>query len=341
MTPDNEPILVTGVAGFIGRAIAERLLEAGRPVVGTDYLEGAPDKELAAARLQTLDRRPGFSYYNVDLADRAASDALFRHIRPGLIAHMAARAGVRASIEEPHAFSRSNLEGFLNVLEGCRHGDCRHLVYASSSSVYGSRSEAPFRESEAADHPVSFYAATKRANELMAHSYTHLFGFPATGVRFFTVYGPWGRPDMAVFLFTKAIIEGQPITLYEGGSLERDFTYIDDVAEAVTRLLDHPPHRLGEADEGVEIGPHRAAAPHRVLNIGNRRAVRVRELVDIIERAVGRPAQIRALPMLPSDVPLTAADTDAIEAIAGFQPDTPLEEGVREFVDWYRAFYGV
>lgn len=338
---DTGPIILTGVAGFIGRAIAERLLDQGIAVTGVDYLEGAPDKPLAAARLQTLDRKRGFTYYNVDLADRAASDALFRLIRPAIVLHMAARAGVRASIEDPHAFSRSNLEGFLNVLEGCRHGDCRHLVYASSSSVYGARSNAPFLESEAADHPVSFYAATKRANELMAHSYAHLFGFPATGVRFFTVYGPWGRPDMAVFMFTKAIIEGTPITLYEGGALERDFTYIDDVAEAVVRLVGHPPRPLGEGDEGVELGPHRAAAPCRVLNIGNRQTVRVRRLVEIIEQAVGKTAQIRALPMLPSDVPMTAANTDAIEKIAGFQPDTPLESGIERFVEWYRGFYGV
>lgn len=334
---DLKPILVTGVAGFIGRALTDRLLDAGIPVVGVDSVDSPLVPELAEARLATLRNRPGFRLEQIDLADRAASDAVFRDVRPGVVLHLAARAGVRASMEQPHAYTRSNVEGFLNVLEGCRHGDTAHLIYASSSSVYGVRSEAPFAETDPVDHPISLYAATKRANELMAHSYSHLFGIPTTGLRFFTVYGPYGRPDMAVYMFTKAIFEGTPITLYEGGALLRDFTYVDDIVESMVRLIDKPPVTGAEA----EARPDRAAAPYRLFNIGNQRAVRVRELVSLIEEAVGKKAVIRSLPMPPSDVPMTCATTGELEAVVGFQPETPLREGVGRFVDWYRGFWNL
>lgn len=333
----SKPVLVTGVAGFIGRAFADRLLGQGIEVVGVDSLESPLLPELSEARLGTLRNRPGFTFEKVDLADRAASDELFRAHRPEVIVHLAARAGVRASMEDPHAYTRANIEGFLNVLEAARHGEVKHLVYASSSSVYGARSEAPFAETDAVDHPVSLYAATKRANELMAHSYSHLYGIPTTGLRFFTVYGPYGRPDMAVYLFTKAVFEGTPITLYEGGSLLRDFTYIDDIVEGMARLMPHAP--TGEEDG--EARPDRSAAPYRLFNIGNQDAVRVRDLLALIEEAAGRKAVVRSLPMPPSDVPMTCASTEELSALTGFAPSTPLKEGVARFVDWYRGFYGV
>ncbi len=333
----STPILVTGVAGFIGRALADRLLTGGFSVVGVDSLESPLEPKLTEARLGSLRNRPGFTFEQIDLADRAASDALFRAVRPEVILHLAARAGVRASMEEPHAYTRANVEGFLNVLEGARNGDVKHLVYASSSSVYGSRAEAPFAEADPVDHPISLYAATKRANELMAHSYSHLFGIPTTGLRFFTVYGPYGRPDMAVYMFTKAVFEGKPITLYEGGSLLRDFTYVDDIVESIVRLMDQPP----APDAETRARPDRAAAPYRLLNIGNQHAVRVRELVSLIEEAVGKKAVIRALPMPLSDVPMTCANTEELSSLVGFHPETPLKDGVARFVDWYRGFYAV
>ncbi len=333
----EKPILVTGVAGFIGRAFADRLLGQGIAVVGVDSLENPLLPELSEARLGTLRNRPGFTFEKVDLADRAASDELFRTHRPDVIVHLAARAGVRASMEQPHAYTRANVEGFLNVLEAARNGDARHLIYASSSSVYGARSEAPFSETDAVDHPVSLYAATKRANELMAHSYSHLYGIPTTGLRFFTVYGPYGRPDMAVYMFTKAVFEGTPITLYEGGSLLRDFTYVDDIVEGMARLIPHAP--VGEDAEDAR--PDRAAAPYRLFNIGNQDAVRVRDLVFYIEEAAGKKAVIRSLPMPLSDVPMTCATTEELSALTGFEPSTPLKEGVARFVQWYRGFYGV
>ncbi|MGQ4275128.1 NAD-dependent epimerase/dehydratase family protein [Terrihabitans sp. B22-R8] len=328
------PLLLTGVAGFIGRALADRLLEAGHEIVGVDSLEAPVDPRLKETRLATLEGRPGFRFAQIDLAEREATERLFGDLRPKHVIHLAARAGVRASMEEPHAYTRSNVEAFLNVLEGCRHTGCGHLVYASSSSVYGARSEAPFSERDPVDHPVSLYAATKRANELMAHSYAHLYGVPTTGLRFFTVYGPYGRPDMAVYGFTKAVMEGRPIILYEDGTLLRDFTYVDDIVEGIARLIDHPPS--GDADGGSR--PDRAAAPYRVLNIGNRNAVPVREMLAMIEEAVGREAIIRSQPMPLADVPMTCAATSELEAITGFQPQTPLREGIRRFVAWYRAF---
>lgn len=333
----TSPVLVTGVAGFIGRALADRLLERGIAVAGIDSMESPIEPALSRARLATLEGRPGFTFDKVDLADRAATEVLFRRLRPEFVLHMAARAGVRASMEYPHAYTRANVEGFLNVLEGCRNGDIRHLVYASSSSVYGSRAEAPFSERDAVDHPVSLYAATKRANELMAHSYAHLYRVPATGLRFFTVYGPYGRPDMAAHMFTKAVFEGTPITLYEGGALLRDFTYIDDIVEGVVRLMDKPPAAQPEG----EARPDTGTGPYRVYNIGNQQAVPVRELVTLIEQAVGKKAVVRALPMPPSDVPMTCATTEQLGTAVGFHPRTPLKDGVERFVDWYRGFYGV
>jgi UDP-glucuronate 4-epimerase len=336
--PPDEPLLVTGVAGFIGHALTERLLSAGHRVVGVDSLDSPIDPALSRARLDTLLNRPGFRFEHLDLAELAPTDALFRDVRPARVVHLAARAGVRASMEDPHAYTRANVEGFLNVLEGCRNGDCDHLIYASSSSVYGVRAEAPFSEADPVDHPVSLYAATKRANELMAHSYAHLYGIPTTGLRFFTVYGPYGRPDMAVYMFTKAVFEGTPITLFEGGALERDFTYIDDIVEGIARLLPVAPAPGGDPETSR---PDRSSAPYRICNIGNSQPVRVRELVTLIEAAAGRRAKVRSLPMPVSDVPLTSASTDELAELVGFKPHTSLADGVERFVAWYRAYHGL
>lgn len=333
-------ILVTGAAGFIGFHLCQRLLDRGDTVTGLDNLNAYYDPALKQARLDLLQGRQGFSFARQDLEDGEAMAALFARHRPQRVVHLAAQAGVRHSIDNPAAYVQSNLVGFGHVLEGCRHGGVTHLVYASSSSVYGGNTRLPFSEDQGVDHPVSLYAASKKANELMAHTYSHLYGLPATGLRFFTVYGPWGRPDMALFRFTQAILAGEPIDLYNHGEMVRDFTYIDDIVEGVVRVLDRP----ATADPDFDADhphPGRSWAPHRLFNIGNASPTPLLTYVEALEQALDRPAQRRLLPLQPGDVPATAADTRALEAWTGFRPATPVHEGVARFVAWYRAFYQV
>jgi UDP-glucuronate 4-epimerase len=330
-------ILVTGAAGFIGYHVARRLLELGREVVGIDNLNDYYDPRLKRARCAQLARSSRFRFERVDIADRDAMARLFAAHGFGDVVHLAAQAGVRYSLDHPHAYADANLTGFLNVLEGCRHVGCRHLVYASSSSVYGANSRMPFRTSDNVDHPLSLYGATKKANELMAHAYAHLFGVPATGLRFFTVYGPWGRPDMAMWLFTEAISAGKPIKLFNHGNMRRDFTFIDDAVEAVVRLIDRPP-AASPGWSADDPDPATSAAPWRVYNIGNSRPVEVNEVVRLIERAVGKKAVRELLPMQPGDVPETYADTAPLEAAVGFAPKTPIAQGIERFVAWHREY---
>jgi UDP-glucuronate 4-epimerase len=335
MTAD--PILVTGAAGFIGFHVARRLVGAGRTVVGLDSLNAYYDPKLKLARLERLASSPGFSFHKLDLADRAGMADLFAAHRFATVVHLGAQAGVRHSLIDPHAYADANLTGFLNVLEGCRHSGCRHLLYASSSSVYGANARLPFRTTDNVDHPLSLYGATKKANELMAHAYAHLFGLPATGLRFFTVYGPWGRPDMAMWLFAAAIAAGTPIRLFNHGRMRRDFTFIDDAVEAVVRLIDKVP--AGDpAWSADDPDPATSRAPWRVYNIGNNKPVEVTEVVSLIERAVGKPAIRKLEPMQPGDVTETCADIDDLAAAVGFAPKTPIAEGVGRFVDWYRRY---
>jgi len=335
-----DPILVTGAAGFIGFHVAQRLLAEGRHVVGIDNLNAYYDPSLKQARLDELAKHQAFRFIKVDLADRAGMAALFAEHRFPHVVHLAAQAGVRHSLVDPHAYADANLTGFLNVLEGCRHAKSRHLVYASSSSVYGANTQMPFSTAQNVDHPLSLYGATKKANELMAHAYAHLFGVPATGLRFFTVYGPWGRPDMAMWLFTDAILAGRPIKLFNHGNMRRDFTYVDDVSEAVVRLVDRPPG--GDASwSGERPDPATSRGPWRVYNIGNHTPVEVPEVVRLIEEAVGKKAARELVPMQPGDVPETCADVDDLRRDVGFVPATTIADGVRRFVAWYRAFHKV
>ena len=331
------PVLVTGAAGFIGFHVGRRLLEQERRVVGLDNLNDYYDPALKRARLAELARHPAFHFDQIDIADRAAVAALFAAHRFPRVVHLAAQAGVRHSLLDPHAYADANLVGFLNVLEGCRNAGSAHLLYASSSSVYGGNTATPFATSANVDHPLSLYGATKKANELMAHAYAHLFRLPATGLRFFTVYGPWGRPDMAIWLFTEAILNGRPIRLFNQGQMRRDFTYVDDVVEAVVRLIDRP--AAGDpAWSGAAPDPSSSSAPWRVYNIGNHAAVEVTDVVRLIEDALGKKATRELLPMQPGDVPETCADVADLEAAVGFSPKTPIAEGVRRFVDWFRAY---
>jgi UDP-glucuronate 4-epimerase len=320
-------VLLTGVAGFIGSHVAHRLLERGDAVVGLDNLNSYYDVALKEARLQRLQARTGFRFVRADVEDRGTVSALFAKETPERVIHLAAQAGVRYSLVNPHAYVDSNLVGFLNVLEGCRRENIEHLVYASSSSVYGGSMQFPFQEAHKVDHPVSLYAATKKANELMAHSYTHLFGVRTSGLRFFTVYGPWGRPDMALFMFTKAMLAGEPIDVFNNGAMTRDFTYVDDVVESVIRVLDRPP----------VSSDHEAA--YRVLNVGNGRPTTLGAYIDALESALGISAVRRYLPMQAGDVPATFADTTELETLTGFRPGTSVEEGVARFVEWYRAYH--
>ncbi|MEM7812503.1 MAG: NAD-dependent epimerase [Planctomycetota bacterium] len=341
---DDTPVLVTGAAGFIGARAAELLLAGGRDVVGLDDLNPYYDVRLKHARLDRVREGAGraggtFEFVECGVEDRPRMAELFRSRGFGAVVHLAAQAGVRHSLKDPHAYVDSNVVGFMNVLEGCRHHGVGHLVYASSSSVYGGNTTIPFSEHGPADHPLSIYAATKRANELMAHSYSHLFGLPATGLRFFTVYGPWGRPDMAMFLFTERILAGKPIDVFNHGDMRRDFTYIDDVAESVVRVVDHLP-TPGEPD-AVEADPSLGTGPSRVYNIGNHTPVELTRLIEVLEEALGRPAERNLLPMQPGDVPATYAEVADLSAAVGFAPDTPIEEGVGRFVAWYRGYYGV
>lgn len=332
--------LVTGAAGFIGYHVCERLLARGDAVVGVDNLNEYYDPTLKQARLDRLSQQPAFRFARVELSDPPAVDALFAGERFPRVIHLAAQAGVRYSVSHPHAYAASNMAGFLSVLESCRHHGVEHLTFASSSSVYGLNSTIPFSEQQNVDHPVSLYAATKKANELMAHSYAHLYGLRATGLRFFTVYGPWGRPDMAYFLFTKAILEGRPIQVFNHGKMRRDFTYIDDVVEGVVRVSDRPAtpsHRWSGADPDPATSP----APYRLYNIGNNRPSELMELIEAVERAVGRTAQKTLLPMQPGDVPTTCADIGALSREFGYRAGTPLDVGIARFVAWYREYYGV
>ncbi|HEY6254945.1 MAG TPA: NAD-dependent epimerase [Xanthobacteraceae bacterium] len=334
-----EPILVTGAAGFIGFAFAQHLLAAGRTVIGVDSVNDYYDPALKEARLAKLGAYPGFTFHRLDLADRAATEKLFASRRFPRVVHLAAQAGVRYSLQNPHAYLDANLAGFLNVLEGCRASGTQHLIYASSSSVYGANTRLPFSVHDNVDHPISLYAATKKANELMAHAYSKLYGLPATGLRFFTVYGPWYRPDMALFLFTKAILAGRPIRLFNHGRMRRDFTYVDDVVVAMERLLDRPP--AGDPNwSGDAPDPSASAAPWRIYNIGNNRSVEITEVVDLLERALGRKAVKELVEMQPGDVPETCADIDDLMRDVGFKPATPIEEGIARFVAWYREFHG-
>jgi UDP-glucuronate 4-epimerase len=336
---DGPPVLVTGAAGFIGFHLADRLLAEGVPVLGVDSLNAYYDVRLKQARLARLEGRAGFAFEHLDLAGRDTVASLFDRHRPRHVAHLAAQAGVRYSIENPHAYADANLTGFLNVLEGCRHHGVAHLVYASSSSVYGGNHKLPFSVADSVDHPVSLYAATKKANELMAHSYSHLYGLSATGLRFFTVYGPWGRPDMAYWLFAEAILDGRAIKVFNQGAMARDFTYVDDVVEALCRLL--PQAAIADpAFDRAAPAPGRSWAPHRIYNIGNHRREKLMDMIAVIERALGTTAQKEFLPMQPGDVVETWADVADLEAAVGYSPDTPLAEGLGRFVAWYRDWRG-
>ncbi|MFP4126783.1 MAG: NAD-dependent epimerase/dehydratase family protein [Alphaproteobacteria bacterium] len=332
MTASSSAVLVTGVAGFIGFHFARSLLGLGVPVVGVDNLTPYYDPALKRARLAELDGAPGFRFEALDLADRTAAAALFAELRPQRVVHLAAQAGVRYSLEAPMAYVDANLTGTASVLEGCRHHGCRHLVFASTSSVYGGNTKLPFKETDPVDHPVSLYAATKRANELMAHTYAHLYGLPATGLRFFTVYGPWGRPDMAYFSFAEAIRAGRPIRLFNHGAMRRDFTYVDDVVAAMVRLLDAPP---AAADRRA---PDRSSAPFRLYNIGNHSPVPLRDFLAILEDRLGARAIVEEAPMQPGDVEATFADVEALRTAVGFAPTTPLADGLTRFVDWFDAW---
>jgi len=334
------PVLVTGAAGFIGFHLAERLLGAGVPVVGIDNLSPYYDVGLKEARLALLGQHAGFAFEPLDLADRAGLAGLFARHGFRHVVNLAAQAGVRHSIENPHAYGEANLTGFLNLLEACREARVAHLVYASSSSVYGGNRRMPFSVHDNVDHPVSLYAATKKAGELMAHSYAHLYGLPATGLRFFTVYGPWGRPDMAYFVFTKAILEGRPIRLFNHGRIERDFTYVDDIVEGVARLIPLAPAPDAEFD-ALAPDPGRSWAPHRLYNIGNARPEKLTDMIAILEALIGREAVNEPVGMQPGDVPATFADVADLEAAVGFRPATPLREGLGRFVAWYRGHYRV
>ena len=340
MTRRFEHVLVTGAAGFIGFHLTRRLLDEGLRVTGIDNLNPYYDVRLKQDRLARLTPRRGFRFVQGDLADREAVARLFAEQRFDAVVNLAAQAGVRYSLENPHAYVDANIVGFVNVLEGCRHGGVAHLVFASSSSVYGANTQMPFSVHHNVDHPVSLYAATKKANELMAHTYSHLYGLPCTGLRFFTVYGPWGRPDMALFLFTRAILAGEPIRVFNHGRMQRDFTYIDDIIEGVVRVLFRVP--VGDPEWRAEApDPGTSDAPYRLYNIGNNQPVALLDFIGKIEAALGRSAVKEMLPLQAGDVPATYADIEDLAREAGFRPTTTIDEGIRRFVAWYREYYGV
>ena len=333
-------ILVTGAAGFLGFHVAQRLLKQGHEVVGVDNLNDYYDVTLKRARVAQLAALPGFAFEKVELADNAAVAAVFAKVKPTIVIHLAAQAGVRYSLTNPHVYIQSNICAFLNILEACRHNKVAHLTYASSSSVYGKNTEMPFSVHHNVDHPVSLYAASKKANELMAHSYSHLFGLPTTGLRFFTVYGPWGRPDMALFLFTKAILEGKPIDVFNNGLMKRDFTYIDDIAEGITRAAfktakPNPQWNPAKPDSAS------SDAPYRLYNIGNHSPVSLMEFIRVIEDTLGKKAITNLLPLQAGDVPESFADVEDLARDVGFAPSTPITVGIPKFIEWYRSYYGV
>jgi UDP-glucuronate 4-epimerase len=331
-------ILVTGAAGFIGFHLAQRLLALGHRITGLDSLNDYYDVSLKNARLKILQEQAGFRFIKAGLEQRLIVDELFKSESFDCVAHLAAQAGVRYSLQNPHAYIDSNIVGFLNVLEGCRHTGVKHLVYASSSSVYGANSQVPFSEHHLADHPVSLYAATKRSNELMAHAYAHLYGIPVTGLRFFTAYGPWGRPDMAYFSFTRAIIDGRPIDIFNHGQMKRDFTYIGDIIEGIVRVMDHAP--LPNPLWNTEVpDPATSSAPYRIYNIGNNNPVELGRFIEVLEECLGKKAIKNFLPIQAGEVFVTCANVDDLSEAVGFRPDTPLEVGLARFVDWYKEFY--
>ncbi|MDZ7665325.1 MAG: NAD-dependent epimerase [Desulfotignum sp.] len=333
-------VLVTGAAGFIGSSLSARLLDEGNTVYGIDNLNDYYDVTLKQARLARLEKKAGFTFQKLDLADRQNMSALFETHAFDCVVNLAAQAGVRHSIDNPASYVDSNLAGFGNVLEGCRHSKVKHLVYASSSSVYGLNTHMPFSVHQNVDHPISLYAASKKANELMAHTYSYLYNLPCTGLRFFTVYGPWGRPDMALFLFTKAMLNNDPIHVFNNGNMQRDFTYIDDIVEGVIRVM----ARIPQADPNWSSDrpdPSSSCVPYRLYNIGNNQPVALMEFINAIETALGKKAIIEFLPLQPGDVPATYADVSDLMADTGFKPSTPVPEGIQKFVDWYRDYYGV
>jgi UDP-glucuronate 4-epimerase len=336
----DQAILVTGAAGFIGFHVARRLLAEGRNIVGLDNLNHYYDPALKQARLDILRRHSRFGFQQIDLAERPPMASLFADHGFEVVVHLAAQAGVRHSIDHPHAYIDANIEGFINVLEGCRQNGCKHLLFASSSSVYGANTKLPFSVQDNVDHPISLYAASKKANELMAHTYSHLYRLPATGLRFFTVYGPWGRPDMAMFIFAKAIVEGAPIRLFNHGNMRRDFTFVDDVSEAIVRLIDRPPQ--GNPDwSGDRLDPSSSAAPWKIYNIGNNNPEELMHVVSLLEREFGRTAAREMLPMQPGDVPATYADIEDLTRDIGFRPATTIEDGIARFAKWYRDYHNL
>ncbi|HSW65008.1 MAG TPA: NAD-dependent epimerase [Dissulfurispiraceae bacterium] len=340
MNSSNKKILVTGAAGFIGSALSRRLLDRGDHVVGIDNMNDYYDVTLKEARLARLQGMPGFTFVKLDIADRADMETLFAEQQFDAVMNLAAQAGVRYSLINPYSYIDSNIMGFTNILEGCRHNGVKHLVYASSSSVYGANTNMPFSVHHNVDHPVSLYAASKKANELMAHTYSHLYTIPTTGLRFFTVYGPWGRPDMALFLFTEAILEGRPIDVFNYGRMRRDFTYIDDIVEGVVRVIDRIPEP-NPAWSGDAPDSATSYAPYRLYNIGNNNPVELMQFIEELEDCLGKKADKNLLPIQPGDVPATYADVDDLIQDVGFKPDTPIAEGVRKFVEWYRGYYRV
>jgi UDP-glucuronate 4-epimerase len=331
-------ILVTGTAGFIGNALAMRLLERGDEVIGVDNLNDYYDVQLKINRLARIKDHPGFTDVRLDIADRAGMEDLFKQHRPQKVVNLAAQAGVRYSLQNPHAYVDSNIVGFMNILEACRYNGVEHLVYASSSSVYGANETMPFSVHDNVDHPLSLYAASKKANELMAHTYSHLFQLPTTGLRFFTVYGPWGRPDMALFMFTKAILNGDKIDVFNYGKHRRDFTYIDDIVEGVIRTLDH--NAQSNPDwSGLQPDPGTSKAPWRVYNVGNQNPVELMDYIETLERCLGKTAEKNLLPLQPGDVPDTFADVEALVSDVGYKPSTSIEQGIERFIGWYRDYY--
>jgi UDP-glucuronate 4-epimerase len=333
-------ILVTGVAGFIGFHVARQLLSQGETVIGLDNLNDYYDVSLKLSRLSQLQLYPTFQFRKLDIADRASVAHLFESTQFDRVIHLAAQAGVRYSLQNPHAYVDSNLVGFVNILEGCRSQQVKHLVYASSSSVYGANRTMPFSTQQNVDHPLSLYAATKKANELMAHTYSHLYGIPTTGLRFFTVYGPWGRPDMAAFSFTKAILEGRPIDVYNNGDMQRDFTYIDDIVDGILKTLKQPPqYRCESSTENLD--PNFSPAPYQIYNIGNHQPVKLLYFIEILEKCLGMKAKKNFLPLQPGDVLSTYADISDLTEAVGFQPETSIEDGLFQFASWYRSYYQI